>query len=62
MIQDDDRINDNSDDNVSLIELVQSYLGYSPSELRSIDEINDKIPVEETYDGEWESDQLIRVF
>ena len=62
MIQDDDRIDDDdSDDDVPLMELVRSNLGYSPSELRSIDEIEDQIPVEETYEGEWES-QLIQCF
>ena len=62
MIQDDDRIDDDdSDDDVPLMELVRSNLGYSPSELRSIDEIEDQIPVEETYEGEWES-QLIQSF
>ena len=58
MIQDDDRIDDDDDDSnddVPLMELVRSNLGYSPSELRSIDEIEEQIPVEETYDGEWES-------
>ena len=62
MIQDDDHIDDDDSDNdVPLMELVRSNLGYSPSELRSIDEIEDQIPVEETYDGEWES-QLIQSF
>ena len=42
MFQDDDRIDDDdSDDDVPLMELVRSNLGYSPSELRSIDEIED---------------------